>query len=130
VADFSPAKLQLVKAIPVGRGWFYEPKLDGYRGLLARLSSGYVRLTSRNGKDLTRWFPEMVRVAESLPLGTVIDGEVVKPIENGVNFSELQSRLTVSLRDRARVAAASPVALVAFDVLVDRGEDATRLTLT
>jgi ATP-dependent DNA ligase len=56
VSDFDPARLQLVKTIPVGRGWFYEPKLDGYRGLVSREARGRSSVVSRNGKDLGRFW--------------------------------------------------------------------------
>jgi ATP-dependent DNA ligase len=80
---FSPAKLQLVKRVPTGRGWLYEPKFDGYRGIVARESSGRVLVRSRNDKDLGRFFPELIRLAEMLPAGTVIDGEIVRPVVGG-----------------------------------------------
>jgi ATP-dependent DNA ligase len=128
--DFSPARLQLVKALPRGRGWVYEPKFDGYRGLVSREVTGRVRVISRNEKDLTRWFPELVRVAEALPLGTTVDGEIVSPTENGVSFTQLQRRLMTPIKQRARVAAESPVALVAFDVLMDRKENTRQLPLS
>jgi ATP-dependent DNA ligase len=126
----APAKLQLVKQLPIGRGWLYEPKFDGYRGLVSREATGRVRVISRNEKDLTRWFPELVRVAEALPLGTTVDGEIVSPTENGVSFTQLQHRLMTPIKERARVAATSPVALVAFDLLMDRKEDTRQLALT
>lgn len=31
---FTPARLLAVKEIPHGADWLYEPKFDGYRGLL------------------------------------------------------------------------------------------------
>jgi len=126
---FSPAKVQLVKRVPSGRGWLYEPKFDGYRGIVARESSGRVLIRSRNDKDLGRFFPELIRLAEMLPTGTVIDGEIVRPVVGGVSFVELQRRLMIPLKDRPSVAAERPVAFVAFDVLMDRSEDTRRLGL-
>src|SRR6266568_2870763 len=79
VLDASPEPMlaQLVSHLPTGTAWRYEPKLDGFRGLLEHAADRGVRLTSRNRKDLTRWFPEIVRAAEQLPTATVLDGELV-----------------------------------------------------
>ena len=37
--------------------WRYEPKLDGFRGLLWHSKAGLVRLLSRHASDLAPWFP-------------------------------------------------------------------------
>lgn len=59
------------------RSWAYEVKWDGMR-LLATLSRGRLRLTSRNGNDATSRFPEVSASAPTgLPEGSVLDGEVV-----------------------------------------------------
>ena len=127
--DVSPARLQLVKTIPSGMGWLYEPKLDGYRGLISRDSRGRPSVLSRNGKDLGRFFPEMAGLAEQLAPGTVIDGEIVSPAENGVSFIALQQRLMTPASQRARNAAQSPVAMLAFDLLHDHESDLRKLSL-
>jgi hypothetical protein len=56
-----PMLSQLAARVPTGAQWLYEPKFDGFRGLLCRSSDGLVRLTSRQGKDLTDWFPELAQ---------------------------------------------------------------------
>ena len=57
-------------------GWVYEEKVDGYR-MLAYKDSGGVRLISRQGKDVTARFSELVAVLVGLQAETVIlDGEV------------------------------------------------------
>ena len=129
MSDFAPARLQLVKAIPKGRGWLYEPKFDGYRGLVMRPAQYRISVLSRNGKDLGRFFPELIRLAEALPVGTVLDGEIVHPIEGGVSFTSLQHRLMLPLAERPAVAARSPVAFVAFDILAADSGDVRRLPL-
>lgn len=110
MSEFLPARLQAVKDLPVGTGWLYEPKFDGYRGLLVNSASGKGSLWSRNDKDLSRWFPELVSLASQLPHATVLDGEIVMPTEAGVSFIGLQRRLASVGRD-------SPVAFIAFDAL-------------
>ena len=69
--DFTPARLQLLKEIPKGRGWVYEPKFDGYRGLLITSAAGQGAVYSRNMKNLSPFFPELVHLAKSLPPGVV-----------------------------------------------------------
>jgi len=110
MSEYAPARLMPVKALPAGGDWLYEPKWDGYRGLLVNSASGRGSLWSRNDKDLGRWFPELVELAGRLPRGTVLDGEIVMPTSSGVSFIALQRRLASGGRD-------SPVAFIAFDVL-------------
>ena len=62
------------ETLPDGDGWAYEPKYDGFR-CVAFVDGDEVDLQSRNGKPLTRYFPE---VASSFPPGRyVFDGEIV-----------------------------------------------------
>jgi ATP-dependent DNA ligase len=44
----------------------YEPKLDGFRGLLTRDRDGHASSTSRNGKDLLRWLPDQTSALSSV----------------------------------------------------------------
>src|SRR4051794_11378318 len=58
-------------------GAWYEPKWDGFRGAIV-IGSGGPRLWSRQGKDLTDRFPDIVAAASTqVPPGTVLDGELV-----------------------------------------------------
>jgi ATP-dependent DNA ligase len=121
--DFSPARLAIATALPLGSSWRYEPKFDGYRCLLGKDLQGRPFALSRNRKDLVRYFPELLLLAEGLAPGTVVDGEVVRSTRDGVSFLELQRRLTLSVRDRTAESRKSPAALLAFDLLTDGGED-------
>ncbi len=78
-----PMLAQPASRLPLGAHWRYEPKLDGFRGLLEHAVDGRLRLTSRNRIDLTRWFPEIARAGECLPAATTLDGEVVVANERG-----------------------------------------------
>lgn len=105
-----------------GDAWVHEFKWDGVRALV--VSDGQrVQLRSRQGNDVTGGYPELAALAEVLPPGTVVDGEVVALDEHGApSFPLLQRRM--HLREPARVrlvAQQVPVRLVVFDVLVDRG---------
>jgi ATP-dependent DNA ligase len=53
--------------LPIGDRWSYEPKLDGFRGLLVR-EGHRVDLRSRNDRSLADYFPEVIRTSsETLP---------------------------------------------------------------
>ncbi len=119
----SPARLIAVKEIPSGTGWLYEPKLDGYRGLLVSNAKRAGSVWSRNAKALGRFFPELVDLAARLPADTALDGEIVMPTQTGVSFVQLQQRLMVRQSQREKVGRELPVAFVAFDLLRDKGED-------
>lgn len=84
---------QPVKALPVGSGWLYELKLDGYRALLLKQGK-QIRILSRNEKDLTPMYPGIA--AAGLHLNAeqaVVDGEIVALAEDGrPSFQALQHR--------------------------------------
>jgi len=86
LVDFTPARLQLLKEIPKGPGWLYEAKFDDYRGLLMTNRVGQAAVYSRNAKNLSSYFPELVHIAKALPRGRVLDGEIVQPTEGGIGF--------------------------------------------
>ena len=57
-------------------GWIYEEKVDGYRMVVYKDDEG-VRLISRNGRDHSRRFPELVKALGGLkPKSFILDGEV------------------------------------------------------
>ncbi len=69
--------------LPVGRGWTYEIKWDGYRALAAKDGSS-VRLISRNQKNLTADYPTVVSAVQSIREKRVLlDGEIVALDANG-----------------------------------------------
>src|SRR5215471_445460 len=122
---------QLQSHLPTGDGWRYEPKLDGFRGLLQRHSSTTARLLSRNGRDLGPWFPELIQAGQLLPANTLIDGEIVIADEHGqIGFGALQARLTVARKDVSRTAANRPAVLVVFDALEVDGASLVNEPLT
>ncbi|WP_344395007.1 hypothetical protein [Actinomadura alba] len=89
-------------------GCAYEPKFDGFRTLIF-VRPGGVYLQSRQAKDLTPYFPDVVAaVRETLPPGTVVDGELVvwDTAAGRTVFPALLGRITAGHR-LAREAAAS-----------------------
>ncbi len=80
-----PLEPMLAKAqakVPDDAGvWSYEPKWDGFRALVFRDGDDVV-LLSRSGKDLGRYFPEVLdSVRDELAPRCVLDGEIVVPRE-------------------------------------------------
>jgi bifunctional non-homologous end joining protein LigD len=71
------------------RGWVYEEKYDGDR-MLAYKEGARVRLLSRNGKDRTSRFPNIVAAIGKLrPATLLLDGEVVIFDRQGVSRFQL-----------------------------------------
>jgi ATP-dependent DNA ligase len=120
--DIEPQLARLSRTLPSGANWVYEPKWDGFRGLLAHLPQG-PQLLSRRRRPFGGHYPELLDICRRLPPDTVLDGEIVAFVEGTLHFAVLQHRLSMDER-RARVAALSiPVTFVAFDVLRWSGED-------
>ncbi len=114
-----PQLATLVNEVPAGSNWLFEYKYDGYRLLIAT-GSGAATAWTRNGKDWSDKFRALVKAAAHLPSGCLIDGEAVALDEKGKpDFQLLQSTLKESRGKN--------LAFFAFDLLVDRGEDITRL---
>lgn len=104
------------KELPEG-DFLYEPKWDGFRALVFR-DGDQVEITSRNTKTLTRYFPELVGpLREQLPQRCVIDGELVVPGVDGLDFDVLGQRIHPAESRVERLAAETPAHLVVFDLL-------------
>jgi len=117
--------------IPVGTGWLYEPKWDGFRAIIFRDGSD-VTVLSRNGLDLGRYFPEIVEVAhEALPPRIVVDGEIVIATRpTGLDFDALQMRLHPAASRIARLSTETPASFVAFDLLAEGERDLRQAPLS
>lgn len=114
-----PQLATLVDEVPPGSNWLFEYKYDGYRLLIATGSRAATAWT-RNGKDWSDKFRALVKAAAHLPAGCLIDGEAVALDAKGKpDFQLLQSTLKDSRGKN--------LAFYAFDLLIDRGEDITRL---
>ena len=120
---------ELVRELPVGDGWQYEPKWDGFRGLLEN-TGGELRLWSRNARPLLRYFPELEPLGKLLPSGSALDGEIV--IERGgvLDFDAMQTRLHPAESRVRKLSAEIPASFIAFDVLVWKGEEIWRKPLS
>ncbi|MEA2380531.1 MAG: hypothetical protein QOH72_502 [Solirubrobacteraceae bacterium] len=101
------------KGLPNGDGWAYEPKWDGFRAI-AFVDGDEVELQSRNGRDLTRYFPEL-----RFPPGRyVLDGEIVIHGPSGrQEFELLGQRIHPAASRVAMLAEKTPATFIAFDLL-------------
>lgn len=131
-----PMLLTGTTELPEGNEWVYEVKYDGFRAILEARAEG-VKLWSRNGKDMSERFPEIVQV--DIPknlLPFTLDGELVilnTPYQ--ANFEALQKR--GRMRNKAKIQASSirrPATFMAFDKiekstipLLKRKENMTKL---
>jgi len=94
-------------SLPEGDNWAYEPKYDGFRAV-AFVDGEETYLQSRNGKPLTRYFPEL-----KFPAGRyVLDGEIV-----AASFDTLGQRIHPAASRIARLAEETPATYYAFDIL-------------
>jgi ATP-dependent DNA ligase len=106
-----------VDAIPQGREWQYEPKWDGFRGLLSRQGSK-VDLRSKSGEDLARYFPELVEAALKLKATTfLLDGEIVVPHGRTFSFDDLLQRIHPAASRVRKLSLETPALYLAFDLL-------------
>ncbi|PYI66422.1 ATP-dependent DNA ligase [Arthrobacter livingstonensis] len=107
--------------------WALEMKWDGVRAI-ATVEGDTVKLTSRNGKDLTARFPELVQaIALSVPADSaILDGEIVALNPSGrPDFGLLQKRLKLlKPAEIIRAAEHMPTHYMAFDVLEIGGASA------
>ena len=143
----SPTRLEPMYAttgteIPHGDDWTFEPKYDGMRVLAfarptddAEAKAGEaprqrrrlqaVRLMTRNGRDKSAQFPEVVDALRSLAIQAgrplILDGEiVVLERDRPGRFQTLQSRMHLqNVEQVAKQATEAPAALIAFDILHD-----------
>jgi ATP-dependent DNA ligase len=115
----TPMEAKVRTELPDGE-WAYEPKWDGFRAVAW---SDEIRLDSRNHKPLLRYFPELEESLQTLPAGTVVDGEVVVVTDDRLDFDALQNRLHPAKSRVDMLATQTPAQLVAFDLLAFDGKD-------
>ena len=118
---FPPMEAELVRELPAQGGWRYEPKWDGFRGVLEN-DGGELCLWSRNGRPLLRYFPELREVGEQLPAHSALDGEIVIVRNGELDFDAMQMRLHPAESRVRKLSAEIPATFVAFDLLLWKGK--------
>ena len=111
----------LVHELPRG-GWRYEPKWDGFRGVLENLA-GELHLWSRNARPLLRYFPELAPLGKLLPPDSALDGEIVISRDGVLDFDAMQTRLHPAESRIRKLSVEIPAQFIAFDILVWKGEE-------
>src|SRR3954449_13436705 len=112
---------ELVSELPRQGAWRYEPKWDGFRGVLEN-DTGELALWSRNGRPLLRYFPELREVGEQLPPHSALDGEIVISRDGKLDFDAMQMRLHPAESRVRKLSAEIPATFVAFDLLLWKGK--------
>src|SRR5580765_4818620 len=119
---------ELVRELPRGEGWQYEPKWDGFRGVLETVG-GELALWSRNARPLLRYFPELRPLGDLLPPRSALDGEIVILRDGAVDFDAMQMRLHPAESRIRKLSAEIPAQFIAFDILLWKGEAIHKLPL-
>lgn len=121
----APMLAKAVTAVPEqpddGPAWSYEPKWDGFRALIFR-DGDQVAIGSRGGKDLARYFPEIVAAAKAeLPDKVVLDGEIGVPALIGdthrLDWDSLAQRIHPADSRVQMLAEKTPAIFIGFDAL-------------
>jgi ATP-dependent DNA ligase len=116
-----PVAPQLARSraeLPEGDRWAYEPKWDGFRAI-AFVDGDEVTLQSRNGRPLTRYFPEL----RFHPGRYVLDGEIVVEDADGhPDFDALGQRIHPAESRINMLAEQTPAKFIAFDLLARADE--------
>lgn len=115
---------------PKSTDWRYEVKYDGFRAILT-IDAHTVKITSRNGKELSSLFPEISTFINDLDLKSFLplqlDGELVwLTNEAKADFFEVQWR--GRLRKQSLIsekANFTPCRFIVFDLLRINGNDLT-----
>jgi ATP-dependent DNA ligase len=119
---------ELVKELPEGDGWQYEPKWDGFRGVLEN-DGGELALWSRKERPLLRYFPELRPLGDLLPPHSALDGEIVIARDGVLDFDSMQTRLHPAESRVRKLAAEIPAEFIVFDLLLWKGKPIHELPL-
>ncbi|GAB6856782.1 ATP-dependent DNA ligase [Microbacterium xylanilyticum] len=108
-------------------GLLYEPKWDGFRGLVS-WDGETVEIGSRGAKPLTRYFPELVdAIPRLLPGPCLLDGEIVVATgpagSQRLDWEALSQRIHPAASRVQKLSAETPAMFIAFDLLAEGDED-------
>ena len=119
----SPVEIEKIKETPPA-DWRLEYKWDGIRGQLIKRDTG-AYLWSRGEELVNHVFPEIIEMAENLPDGTVLDGEILcwqKDVRKPMAFASLQRRLGRKTVNK-KLLKECPTVFLAYDILEHKSID-------
>ncbi|HEX5258187.1 MAG TPA: ATP-dependent DNA ligase [Sphingomicrobium sp.] len=120
----------LAAELPEGKGWQFEPKWDGFR-CLAKRDGDEVTLTSKSGKPLGRYFPEVIEMIHGVQAKRfLLDGELIIPVGDALAFDALQLRLHPAESRICKLSKETPAELMVFDLLELGGKALVDLPLS
>jgi ATP-dependent DNA ligase len=118
-----PMLAKLSADMPDGDGWLFEPKWDGFRAIVFR-DGDETYIQSRDLRPLDRYFPELPpALRDNLPPRCVVDGEIVIPGPDGLDFDALLLRIHPAESRVRLLAGQTPASFVAWDLLALDDED-------
>ena len=119
-AFIAPQLCKIAEEPPEGDEWAFEMKYDGYR-LIVTAAGQNVKIYTRSGQDWSDKFPSLRSAIQGLYLTpVVIDGEAVVLNKKGISdFPALVAALQSNRN--------GSIVFVAFDLLINDGEDIRKL---
>ena len=113
-----PMEARSADRLPLGEGWWYEPKWDGFRCIAIR-DGREVILQAKSGKPLGRYFPEIVTRLAALATPTfALDGELLIAVDKRFSFEALQIRLHPAQSRVLKLSRETPATYALFDMLI------------
>ena len=117
-----PMLARAAASLPIDAGsWSFEPKWDGFRAVVFR-DRDEVCVQSRTGKELGRYFPELLDTLRAeTAQRCVLDGEVVVPRETAgrtrLDWEALSQRIHPAESRIRMLSEQTPAHFIAFDAL-------------
>nr|NUR36623.1 ATP-dependent DNA ligase [Sphingomonas sp.] len=125
----APMEAVLAAELPDGEGWQFEPKWDGFR-CLARRDEHEITLTSKSGRPLARYFPEIAEILRNVRTKQfLLDGELIISVGDALSFDALQLRLHPAESRVRKLSKETPAKLIIFDLLELDGKSLAGLPL-
>lgn len=120
--------LQIEQQLGSIQDWHAEWKWDGIRAQIVK-RDGELWIWSRGEELITERFPEIASIDDSLPNGTVLDGELLVWLDDMPQpFALLQQRIG-RLKLAPKLLHEIPVAFLAYDILEWKDEDVRQRSL-
>jgi len=107
--------------------WIYERKLDGERAICFS-RNGKCWIKSRNDKDISFRYPEIIDRISSNGFSFIVDGEIVAFDKRVTSFEKLQKRMHLTSEEEA-LRSGVRVFYYLFDMIYFQGFDVTGVSL-